>query len=35
MVISKAVREVIPNVKDIKEITQIEPDGAGGTITQY
>ena len=35
MVISKAVREVIPNVKDIKEITQTEPDGAGGTITQY
>ena len=35
MVISKAVREVIPNVKDIKEITQTEPDGAGGTITQF
>ena len=35
MVISKAVREVIPNVKDIKEITQTEPDGAGGTTTQF
>lgn len=35
MVISKAVKDVLPTVKDIGEITEIVPDGAGGTAVIY
>lgn len=35
IVISKAVKEVIPNVKDIREITEMVQNGSGGSSVQY
>lgn len=35
MVVSKAVKDVIPEVKDIREITEIVPDGVGGKTVQF
>lgn len=35
MVVSKAVKDVIPNVKDIREVTEIVPDGVGGRTVQF
>ncbi|MEK3887770.1 sporulation protein YunB [Bacillus sp. FSL K6-3431] len=35
MVINNAVKEVVPNVKDIKEVTETVPNGAGGTSTNF
>lgn len=35
MVINKAVKEVIPNVKNIDEVMVTVPNGAGGTTTKF
>ncbi|GIN19821.1 MAG TPA: sporulation protein YunB [Bacillus bacterium] len=35
MVVSKAVKDVIPEVKDLREITEIVPDGVGGKTVQF
>ncbi|CAM4152834.1 sporulation protein YunB [Lederbergia lenta] len=35
MVINNAVKEVVPNVKDIDEVTKTVPNGAGGTTTDF
>lgn len=35
MVVSKAIKDVIPEVKDLREITEIVPDGVGGKTVQF
>ncbi|MFK4997325.1 sporulation protein YunB [Bacillus sp. N9] len=35
MVISKAIKDVIPNVKDINEILEIVPNGSNGSAVKY
>ncbi|MBS4178546.1 sporulation protein YunB [Lederbergia citrea] len=35
LVINKAIKEVLPNVKDIREVTEIVPNGVGGTSVQF
>lgn len=35
MVVTKAVKEVVPHVKDINEVTETISDSEGGTITQF
>lgn len=35
MVVTKAVKDVLPEVKDISEVTEMVPDGNGRTTVQY
>lgn len=35
LVIDKAIKDVVPNTKDIREITEMVPDGNGGSSVQF